>query len=59
MAASSGSSVKICDLRGAHEPQTLAGQLGARDVVFSPDGKVLITWCGCPWRVGRGLGEAD
>lgn len=43
LAGSSGSSVKIWDLSGTREPQTLAGQLGARDVAFSPDGKLLIT----------------
>ncbi len=43
LAASSGSSVKIWDLSTERELQTLGGQLGAQDLVFSPDGKLLVT----------------
>jgi WD40 repeat protein len=43
LAASSGSSIKIWDLGAGRELETLAGQLGAQDLAFSPDGKLLIT----------------
>lgn len=43
LAASSGQSVKIWDLSAGRELQTLAGQLGAQDLAFSPDGKLLVT----------------
>jgi WD40 repeat protein len=43
LAASSGSSVKIWDLSAGRKLQTLGGQLGAQDLAFSPDGKLLIT----------------
>jgi WD40 repeat protein len=43
LASGSGSSVKIWDLAAGHEIETLAGQLAAQDLVFSPDGKQLIT----------------
>lgn len=43
LAVSSGSSVGIWDLAAGHEVETLAGQLAAQDLVFSPDGKQLIT----------------
>ena len=43
LAGSSGSSVEIWDLATGRELQTLAGQLAAQDIVFSQDGKLLIT----------------
>jgi WD40 repeat protein len=43
LAISSGSSVAIWDLAAGREIQTLAGQLAAQDLAFSPDGKLLIT----------------
>ena len=43
LAAGSGSSVAICDLGAGREVETLAGQLAAQDLTFSPDGKLLIT----------------
>ena len=43
LGASAGSSVKIWDLSAEREVQTLPGQLGAQDLVFSTDGKLLIT----------------
>jgi WD40 repeat protein len=43
LAASSGSSVGIWDLTAGREVETLAGQLASQDLVFSPDGKLLIT----------------
>jgi WD40 repeat protein len=43
LASASGSSVAIWDLTAGREVETLAGQLAAQDLVFSPDGKLLIT----------------
>jgi WD40 repeat protein len=43
LAAGSGSSVAIWDLGAGRELQTLAGQLAAQDLAFSPDGRLLIT----------------
>ncbi len=43
LAASAGSSVNIWDFNAGRELQTLAGQLGAQDLAFSPDGKLLVT----------------
>jgi len=43
LASASGSSVAIWDLAAGHEIETLTGQLAAQDLVFSPDGKLLIT----------------
>jgi WD40 repeat protein len=43
LAASAGSSVNIWDLSAGRELQTLAGQLGAQDLAFSPDGKLLVS----------------
>jgi WD40 repeat protein len=43
LASASGSSVAIWDLAAGREVETLAGQLAAQDLVFSADGKQLIT----------------
>ena len=43
LAAGSGSSIGIWDLATGHEIGTLAGQLAAQDLAFSPDGKLLVT----------------
>jgi WD40 repeat protein len=43
LAAGAGSSVGIWDLAGGRELETLAGQLAAEDLAFSPDSKLLIT----------------
>jgi len=43
LAAGAGSSVAVWDLTAGREVENLAGQLGAQDIAFSPDGKLLIT----------------
>lgn len=43
LASAAGNSVEIWDLAAGRKIETLAGQLAAQDVAFSPDGKLLIT----------------